>query len=255
MKNLILACFTILFLTTQANGQDISEPITESKLSWRLANGKIEKIPAFKPQIVFPQSLNKQSTSDIEILDAQQARLEKAIKEYLESSSNQSEWSSTKKFKANPTTTPNVDENRNYPYNIELYQPDGTTISSAEVLKKNGKPTVLLFGTTFCGPCIAEKEAIQTKYDDWKKEIDFNLVSISMNPEALIGNFIRMAENKNYPWKSYNDTYREFESVIPNLKGFPVTIVLDKNGKIIYQKSKYEAGDEDILFEKIQEVK
>jgi len=239
MKNLILVCFTIVFFIVSATGQDALESKTDTKMSWELANGKIKKIPNYQPQIIFPKSSNKQTDR----LDPSQVRLEKAMKERLETSSNKNNFS---------PTTKNIKQE--YPFNIDLYQTDRTTINSSEVLKKNGKPTVLLFGTTFCRPCLAEKEAIRAKYANWQKETDFNLVSISMDPNVFLDKFVNMTEKKNYPWKSYNDNNRAFESVIPNLKGFPITIVFDKDGNITYQKGKYEIGDEDILFEKIKEA-
>ena len=139
----------------------------------------------------------------------------------------------------------------NFPFDIELLDPQGDTVRSDRVLA-TGKPTVLLFWLTTCVPCGYEMKAIQEKYADWQQQADFNLYAISTDFQKNFHHFQKRLTDKQFPWRSYNDVHREFRQVMPGgLNGLPQTFLLDKNGQIVYHKRKYRSGDEDLLFAEI----
>jgi len=142
-----------------------------------------------------------------------------------------------------------------YPYDIDLKTTEGKILNSSSVLKKNGKPTVILFWLTTCGPCHMEMAAIKKVYESWENETDFNLVAISTDFEKNYPNFVKMTNKKDWKWDTYNDVNREFRKVLPGgLNGLPQTFIFDKNGTIAYHKRKYRPGDENALYEKIKEI-
>ncbi|MBI1226196.1 MAG: redoxin domain-containing protein [Bacteroidetes bacterium] len=143
----------------------------------------------------------------------------------------------------------------NFPYDISLQNAQGDTLNSAKVFEKNGKPTVLMFWLTTCGPCRMELNAITEKYDRWKQQADFNLYAISTDFPKNYPQFIsRVAEGK-WQFPAYYDMNREFRMVMPGeLNGLPQIFVLDKNGNIAYHTRKYVPGDEDKLFEEIRKL-
>lgn len=142
-----------------------------------------------------------------------------------------------------------------YPFDIDLKDAKGKVHKSNDILKKNGKPTVVLFWLTTCYPCKIEMAAIQKEYEGWQKEADFNLVAISTDFSKNYPAFTKMVEEKNWPWEAYNDVNREFRNVMPGaLNGLPQTFVFDKNGEIAYHKRKYRSGDEKKLFAKVKEL-
>lgn len=142
-----------------------------------------------------------------------------------------------------------------FPYDISLKTASGEVLNSENVLKPNGKPTVLLFWLTTCPPCAMEMKAISEKYEDWQKETDFNLVAISTDFSKNYPNFVKRVEEKKWPWKTYNDVHREFRKVMPGgLNGLPQTFLLDKDGNIVYHKRKYRSGDEDKLYEQVKSI-
>ncbi len=145
--------------------------------------------------------------------------------------------------------------NSQFPYDIDLKTADGKIVNSSEVLKGNGKPTILLFWLTTCFPCSLEMAAIQKKYKDWQKEADFQLFALSTDFQKNYPKFVKRVEEKQWPWPAYNDVNREFRKIMPGtLNGLPQTFVLDKNGQIAYHKRKYKPGDEDALFAKVKEL-
>ncbi|MEM8528288.1 MAG: TlpA disulfide reductase family protein [Bacteroidota bacterium] len=148
-----------------------------------------------------------------------------------------------------------IDVDQNYPYDMELLTLSGDTVNSSKVLKDNGKLTILLFWMTSCVPCQFELDNIHKKYADWKKEADFNLYAISIELPKYANRFAPYVNRKGWEFEAYYDFDRVFRRIMPDgLNGLPQTFILDKNGEIVYHKKKYRMGDEDLLFEAIQEL-
>ncbi|MEM6963794.1 MAG: TlpA disulfide reductase family protein [Bacteroidota bacterium] len=140
-----------------------------------------------------------------------------------------------------------------YPFDIPVTNANQDSLNSEIILKKNGKPTVVLFWLTTCYPCRMELNALKKVYPEWKAEADFNLVAISTDFQKNYNRFLKRVEKENWPWETYHDTRREFRRIIPGaLNGLPQTFIFDKNGKIVYHKRKYQSGDEHQLFEEVK---
>ena len=142
--------------------------------------------------------------------------------------------------------------NGQYPYDIRLKTPQGDSLLSADVFKK-GKPIVLLFWLTTCYPCRMEMDAIFQKFDNWKKETDFEIYAISTDFSQNFPAIQKRAADRKWPFSLLWDYNREFKEILPGgLNGLPQVFVLDKNGKIAYHKRKYSTGDEDVLYEQVK---
>jgi len=142
-----------------------------------------------------------------------------------------------------------------YPYSIDLKTPDGKVINSSEVLKKNGKPSVVMFWLTTCYPCGLELNAIKTKFPQWQEEADFNLYAISTDFPKNAEKFVSRVKSGGWTFEAYHDYTRKFMRVMPGgLNGLPQVFVFDKDGTIVYHKRKYKPGDEDTLFAKVKEL-
>lgn len=143
----------------------------------------------------------------------------------------------------------------NFPFDITLQDAEGQLHNSSSILKKNGKPTVVLFWLTTCYPCRIEMKAIQSEIDQWKTETDFNIVAISTDFEKNYGSFVKMVNKNNWSFDAYIDVNREFRKVMPGgLNGLPQSFIFDKDGNIAYHKRKYSTGDEHKLYAKVKEL-
>ena len=142
-----------------------------------------------------------------------------------------------------------------FPFNIDLKKADGSITNSKEVFDYADGPTIVTFWLTTCYPCKLEMAAMKQKYAKWQEEADFQIVAISTDFEKNYPNFVKMVNENNWPWESYNDVNRQFWRVMPGkLNGLPQVFVFDTEGEIVYHKRKYKPGDEDILFNKIKEL-
>jgi len=144
----------------------------------------------------------------------------------------------------------------NYPYNIELTDAEGNAHNSADVFKKNGKPTVILFWLTTCYPCGLELKALKEKYPKWAAAEDFNFYAISTDFQKNYSNFQKRVKDSGWAFETYHDTNRAFSKEMPgNLNGLPQVFIYDAEGNIIYHKRKYRPGEEDKLIEQIIAMK
>ncbi len=142
-----------------------------------------------------------------------------------------------------------------FPFDVELKDVKGKIHKSSEVFKKNGKPTVLMFWLTTCGPCHMKLNAIKPLYPQWKEEADFNVYAISGDFDRNFPKFVTQTKSKNWEWETYNDVNRSFREILPGkLNGYPQTFIFDKDGKLVYQDKRYRPGDEHKLFKKIKEI-
>lgn len=142
-----------------------------------------------------------------------------------------------------------------FPFDIPLRLADGTNVNSKDVFAKSDRPKVLLFWLTTCYPCRLEMKAINENYHQWQSEQAFDLYAISTDFQKNFPAFTKKVNQSNWPWKTFNDTNREFRRIMPGkLNGLPQVFILNKDGEIVHHKRKYQSGDEHLLFEKIKEA-
>lgn len=113
------------------------------------------------------------------------------------------------------------------------------------------KVTLVNFWATWCVPCKKEIKNIRKKMDDWKQEADFNYMTVSMD-EARAESLVRSyAKSQGWDFPYYIDTNSDLMRSL-NFRTVPFTIIVDKNGKVVYTHQGYEEGSENEVFEKIK---
>jgi len=115
-----------------------------------------------------------------------------------------------------------------------------------------GKVTLVNFWATWCVPCKKEIKNVRKKMDDWKKEADFNYITVSVD-EARAESLVRSyAKSQGWDFPYYIDPNSDLMRSL-NFRTVPFTIIVDKNGKIVYTHQGYEEGGENEVFAKIKE--
>ena len=136
--------------------------------------------------------------------------------------------------------------------NTALKQLDGRPIKFNEIFE-NGKVTLVSFWATWCVPCKAEIKNIKDKYEGWKSETDFNFVTISIDDSRAAGMVKGYTKSQGWSWPTYLDQNSDLKRSL-NFQNVPFTIIVDQEGKIVYQHTGYEEGGEDEVYEILKNV-
>jgi thiol-disulfide isomerase/thioredoxin len=110
-----------------------------------------------------------------------------------------------------------------------------------------GKPVVVNFWATWCGPCETEMPHIVAAAKRYEGRVEFLGVDVQDDPEAAS----EFAEQYDIPFKSLEDPQREIVRA-QRLLGLPGTQFYDADGELAFVKQGEIKNDE--LLEKIEEV-
>jgi cytochrome c biogenesis protein CcmG, thiol:disulfide interchange protein DsbE len=121
-------------------------------------------------------------------------------------------------------------EGRSAPLDFTLKDMHGVDVKLASF---KGKPIIINFWATWCGPCLAEIPALvelQTQYPD--------LVILGVSVDDPVEKLKPYAEKMkmNYP-VLVGDQREDFQDAYGPLWGIPVTVFIDRDGKIAKKHS------------------
>ncbi len=128
----------------------------------------------------------------------------------------------------------------------------GKKVSFNEIIEKD-KISVISFWATWCIPCKKEIKNMSLQLDNWKKEVDFNYITISIDESKAEGLARSYALNQGWKFPYYIDPNSDLKRSL-SFQNVPFTIIVDKKGKIAFMHTGYETGGENEIFAKIKEL-
>lgn len=113
-----------------------------------------------------------------------------------------------------------------------------------------GKVVVINFWATWCPPCRAEMPSLQAMYEKWKGHAGFVFIAADADNQPEKANKFLQKNDYTFP------AYRQASSVPASLAGntLPETVVLDRNGKLVFRHvgmANYDSGDFHELIRKL----
>lgn len=132
---------------------------------------------------------------------------------------------------------------------IDLKILDGAEIDLSDKIQ-NKELTVISFWATCCAPCKKELNAIHEVYDKWQKELDVQLIAVSIDNERTVGRVSSYVESTQWEYDILLDTDWNLKKAL-NIKNIPFTVVVDEDGNILYSHQNYAEGDEEFLYEEL----
>ncbi|MBL7075064.1 TlpA family protein disulfide reductase [candidate division KSB1 bacterium] len=113
-------------------------------------------------------------------------------------------------------------------------------------------PIVMNFWATWCMPCIEELKKIKKIYKN-HSEKGVKFLAISVDDPKTVGRVKSFVRSHRYPFIILLDTNNE---VLKLFRGtlLPYTVLLDRDGQIVYTHMGYRVGDEKELEEKIKKL-
>lgn len=137
--------------------------------------------------------------------------------------------------------------------NVTIKDLQGKDVNIAK-LSNNGKPFVITFWATWCGPCIKEHNALDEVYQDWKDETGVKIYSVSIDDSRTTAKVKPFVEGKGWDFEVLLDANGDLKRAM-NVNNPPHTFLFDGSGKIVYQHTGYFEGAEEELFEVILKLK
>ncbi len=124
--------------------------------------------------------------------------------------------------------------------NFELENMDGDIYELNDFLGKG--PVLISFWATWCKPCIEELKAYNKIYKEYKKQ-GFTIVAISTDSERSIAKVKPFISSMNYDFPVLldpnSDVARKYYARV-----MPYSVMIDKEGNILYSHVGYSRGDE-----------
>jgi len=109
---------------------------------------------------------------------------------------------------------------------------------------------VFSFWATWCVPCINELDAINQKYAEWSKELNLEVVAISIDDSRTSKRVKPLLNGKKWPYTILLDTNQDLKRALA-IANVPYTVVV-KNKKIVYIHNGYSQGAEEELYDKLK---
>lgn len=95
-----------------------------------------------------------------------------------------------------------------------------------------GKPIVVNFWATWCGPCKSELPAFDNAYAAYQDEITFLMVNMTDGYSETVAGTKQFIEENGYSFPVYFDTsYEAYQAY--GVTAIPMTLFIDANGKLI----------------------
>jgi thiol-disulfide isomerase/thioredoxin/outer membrane lipoprotein-sorting protein len=120
---------------------------------------------------------------------------------------------------------------------LKLKSADGKVVALDSF---RGQPVMLDFWATWCGPCVKALPQLARIYGEAK---DKGLVLLAVDQDEEANTATEFLAKKGYTWPDFHDGDAEIEKLVGS-SGIPRTMLIDAQGKIIYDAS---GMDEDAL--------
>ena len=105
-----------------------------------------------------------------------------------------------------------------------------------------GKPIVLNFWASWCGPCQYEMPELEMAYQELGDDVEFLMVNLTDGYSETVSSAKRFLENAGYTFPVYFDTMIDAAQVY-QIYSIPCTYFLDRNGSLVTRNVGMITGD------------
>ena len=111
--------------------------------------------------------------------------------------------------------------------------------------------TVLSFWATWCSPCKRELNTIAENYEDWQKDYNMQLIAVTIDDQRMLSKVPGIVSTNWWDYLVLADENSALRNGL-NVTSIPRTMLVDKEGNILYDHNGYKPGDEIELEEKLK---
>jgi cytochrome c biogenesis protein CcmG/thiol:disulfide interchange protein DsbE len=134
---------------------------------------------------------------------------------------------------------------------VKVENAKGEVISTQNIL--GGKPAIISFWGVTCKPCLTELNTLNELMEEWQKEVDFNIIAVSIDDSRFTARARSMAKGFDWNFICLFDKNQDLKRAM-NVMLTPQTFVVDGNGKVVYAHTGYTPGSEYELLEQLKAI-
>lgn len=146
----------------------------------------------------------------------------------------------------------NLNAQTNLP-DVSISNLEGKKISLKTDFSEKDKLYVYSFWATWCTPCINELDEINDLQKTWKKEVNFDVIAVSIDDSRTQKRVKPLTNGKEWEFIILLDSNQDLKRAL-TIVNVPYTIVV-KNNMIVHVQNGYVPGNELELFEKLKSLK
>ena len=135
---------------------------------------------------------------------------------------------------------------------VKVETAQGKVVSIRSIAQ--GKPMIIAYWSIACKPCIQELNAINDSLAEWREEADLTVVAVSVDDARLKASAKAIASSRGWDFICVYDENQELKRAM-NVSLTPQSFVVDAQGNIVESHSGYTPGSEQLLFDKIVQLK
>lgn len=134
---------------------------------------------------------------------------------------------------------------------LKVENEKGEAVSTKQIL--DGKPAIVSFWGVTCKPCLTELNTLNELLDEWREEVDFNVIAVSIDDSRFTARARSMAQGYDWNFICLFDKNQDLKRAM-NVVLTPHTFVVDGKGKIVYSHTGYTPGSEYELLEQLKAI-
>ena len=148
-------------------------------------------------------------------------------------------------------TTTTYSQNKLLP-SVDVKTINGKSININSI-ENNEMPIVINFWATWCKPCKKELNNIAEVYDEWQDETGVKIIAISIDDTRSMSKVAPYVNSVGWEYEVYLDSNGDLKRAM-GVSTVPHTFLLNSKKEIVWQHRGYVDGDEDELFDEIQNL-
>lgn len=94
-----------------------------------------------------------------------------------------------------------------------------------------------------CKPCITELNTLNEVLEEWREEVDFDIVAASIDDSRFTSRARSMAQGYGWEFTCIFDKNQDLKRAM-NVSLTPQTFIIDAEGNVVYAHSGYTPGSE-----------
>ena len=128
---------------------------------------------------------------------------------------------------------------------------DGETIATSSFNEKD-KLYVFSFWATWCAPCIQELEAISEVYEDWKTQLNVEIIAVATDDSRTQKRVKPLVNGKGWSYTVLLDSNQDLKRKL-SIANIPYLVVV-KNNQIVFVQNGHTPGAEEELLAQLKSL-